>query len=473
MTAREIDHPLLQKLASNPRCRLRNDAPIAGDGRCVVYWMQRAQRGADNPALDAAIWLGNELSLPVAVFFAPVPFFPSGNTRHYTFLFEGHDDLRDAIEARGAAFVFRTRPRHRIDAFAAEVKAAIVIGDENPLRETERWRQVAAQRLKVALVTVDADVIVPTALFPKEEHAAYTLRPKIQALLPEYLAARREPNAKRAFAAAERPASDPFDAQRLLAKFGVKQVAPVSPYFRGGSRHAEERLAHFVNSILRDYPEARNKPELDGTSRLSPWLHFGHIGPRRVALAVFDSEGHDEAKKAFLEQLIVRRELAINFVSRNPNYDSFESAVGWAKDTLDARRQDARPYSLSREQIVFGRTPDPLWNAAQNQMRITGYMHNHMRMYWAKKLLEWSASPEEAWALAVELNDEYELDGRDPNGYTGVAWSMGGKHDRPFAPGRNVFGTIRPMTLASTGRKFDSKRYIAEMSALASEVDGS
>lgn len=471
-----MSNPLvLERLVGHARCTLRNDHPIrtaAAGGRAVVYWMQRAQRGIDNPALDAAVFAANELGLPLAVYLCPTPNFPRATVRAYTFLFEGFSDIRDDIERRGAAFVLRIDRPARIDTFAREVNAALVIGDENPLRETEAWRQKAGTRLDVPLVTVDSETVVPSSSFDKEEWAAHTLRPKIHRLLPQWLVSMPEPEVATRFTAETRPPSDDPNRSSLPAAFRRDASATATPYFRGGTREGLRRLEAFLANGLAAYPEQRNRPEDEqGTSHLSPYLHFGHLGPRLVALRVQHSVAPEEAKEAFLEQLIVRRELAINFVRHNPHYDEFACAASWAVTTLAARRSDPRPYSFSKEQLVLGRTADPLWNAAQNEMRLTGHMHNHMRMYWAKKLLEWLPSPEEAYALSIELNDRYELDGRDPNGYTGIAWAIAGKHDRPFAPGRAVFGTIRSMTLASTSRKFDSKRYIARFEELAREAD--
>ncbi len=460
-------HPLLATLLeTDRRCRLRNDRPLDAAGQCVLLWMQRAQRGVDNPAFDVAIDLANALALPLFVFLAPVPFFPHANERHYAFLLDGVADVERDVTRRGAAFVYRPFPNHRLDRFASEVKPAIVIGDENPLRETERWRVVAAERLDVALVTVDADVVVPTACFEKEEFAARTIRPKIHKRLGDFLV---DPPARRAHVRAESPPkSESITKEKLLARLPIdRKAAPVAA-FTGGTRAGLAELRSFVTRRLAHYPERRNRPEDEaGTSRLSPWLHFGHIGPRQVARAVIDSNAPDAAKEAFIEQLVVRRELAINYVARNPDYDRLAGQAAWALKTLALHAGDPRPHRYTREQLELGKTNDPLWNAAQHEMRVTGHMHNVMRMYWGKKLLEWSKTPDDAFAIAIELNDRYELDGRDPNGYTGIAWSIAGKHDRPWAPQRPVFGMVRCMTFASTSRKFDWKAYAARVLAAA------
>jgi deoxyribodipyrimidine photo-lyase len=191
-------------------------------------------------------------------------------------------------------------------------------------------------------------------------------------------------------------------------------------------------------------------------------LHFGHIGPREVALAVREAEVFDEDRAAFLEELIVRRELAVNFVHYNSAYDRLDGCEEWARTTLQRHARDPR-QRVPLKLLTAAESPDPLWNAAQAQMLETGWMHGYMRMYWAKRLLEWTSSPEEAFALATALNDAYQLDGSDPNGYAGVAWAIGGKHDRAFAE-RPVFGTIRYMSPLATARKFDSREYIRRFS---------
>jgi deoxyribodipyrimidine photo-lyase len=242
-----------------------------------------------------------------------------------------------------------------------------------------------------------------------------------------------------------------------------RSVSPVSSTI-GGTDQALKRLKSFIRDGLANYPIDRNKPERDGTSRLSAYLHFGHIGPHTVALAIQKADAPKAAKEAYLEQLIVRRELAINFVRFNPDYDNFESGTPWAHKSLAEHADDPRKI-YSERQLEDAQTHDPLWNAAQMQMVKTGFMHNYMRMYWAKKILEWSKTPARAFQMAVYLNDKYELDGRDPNGYAGIAWAIVGKHDRPWFE-RPVFGKIRYMSFNSTSKKFDSKRYIAKMEEL-------
>lgn len=461
----------IEVLQSDPRVTVRRAGPPA-EGGAVVYWMQRAQRGLDNPALDIAIEAANELRKPVAVFFGLHPKYPNANLRHYAFLVEGLAETKRHVEERGAAFIFRPYPRHDLIGFSAEVNACLVVGDENPLREPEAWRQSAAKKLRVPFWTVDADVIVPTKFFPKEEFAARTLRPKLHRLLPSFLQPLKNTRAIVQWPEEALPESQPIDESSLLAALPVeRRVQPVSS-FTGGTAAGLQLLERFVNERLAQYDTARNLPHLMGTSELSAYLHFGHLGPQTIALAVYESEAPPEAKDAYLEELIVRRELAINFVARNSDYDKLVGCPAWARQTLAEHARDEREWVYAESQFENAETHDPLWNAAQMEMIVTGRMHGYLRMYWAKKILEWARTPDQAFDIAVRLNDRYELDGRDPNGYTGVAWAIGGKHDRPWAPARPVFGTIRYMNYNGCARKFDVKAYIRRVELLAGRKAG-
>ena len=453
----------IDRLSSNARVTVRRAGEPDPDGKCVVYWMQRAQRALDNPALEVAVQAANALGKPCVVFFAPVPFYPHANLRHYHFLNQGIPAIADGLKKRGIGFVLRRFPGHHLLEFCAEVRPALVVGDENPMREPEHWRAKATEQLRVPFWTVDADVIVPSKLLMKEQYGAYTARPVIRRLLPEFLQPVGNSRVKaewvppRGLKSLE-PDTDITEGWKL-----DRSVPPVNDTL-GGTDQALKRLKSFIRTGLANYPVDRNKPELDGTSRLSAYLHFGHIGPHTVALAVQKADAPKVAKEAYLEQLIVRRELAINFVRFNHDYDNFESGAAWAHKSLAEHAGDPRKI-YSERQLEEAQTHDPLWNASQIQMVKTGFMHNYMRMYWAKKILEWSKTPAWAFQTAVHLNDKYELDGRDPNGYAGIAWAIVGKHDRPWFE-RPVFGKIRYMSFNSTSKKFDSKRYIAKMKEL-------
>jgi deoxyribodipyrimidine photo-lyase len=345
----------------------------------------------------------------------------------------------------------------------------LIVGDENPLREAEKSRQQVAARAATPFWTVDADVIVPSRLLGKEHYAARTIRPKIHALLAQFLKPVANPKAQIDWRAKHRLRN--LDTGKgLLDGLPIdRSVAPANN-FTGGAEAARKTLIGFLRKRLSGYATNRNKPDLAGTSRLSPYLHFGQIGPHTIAAAVRESQAPAADRKAFLEEMIVRRELAINFVRYNPNYDSLDASEPWADISLRAHANDKRNFSYAEREMENAETHDPLWNAAQKQMVLSGWMHGYLRMYWAKKILEWSPSPAEAYDTAVRLNDRYELDGRDPNGYAGIAWAIAGKHDRAWGPERPVYGKIRYMSYESTSRKFDSTGYIASIEAMEKQA---
>ena len=450
----------LSRLTADPRVTVRRAGAPNVEGSCIVYWMQRAQRGIDNPALDVAVQVANALRKPAVAFFAPVPFYPHANLRHYRFLNEGVPDIAAALSRKNVGFVFRRYPEHSLLKFCDEANPALVVGDENPLREAESWRHAAAQKLRVPLWTVDADVIVPSKLLGKEQYAAHTIRPRLRALLTDYLVPMRRVAAQVPWRMPARIASLDVGTDITRGWRVEPSVAPASQWL-GGTGEGFRLLREFVTHKLTGYALQRNRPEFDHTSRLSPYLHFGQISPMAVALAVKSANVPQADKEAFLDQVIVWRELAVNLARFNPNYDNFECAEPWAHRSLAAHARDPRQVLYSERQLESAETHDQLWNAAQMQMVNTGWMHNYMRMYWAKKILEWSRTPAEAYQAAVRLNDKYQLDGRDPNGYAGIAWAIVGKFDRPWFE-RPIFGQIRYMSAASTGKKFDSKRYIAQ-----------
>jgi deoxyribodipyrimidine photo-lyase len=454
----------LARLSAQPRVLARRSGSPRGDGKCVVYWMQRAMRAQDNPALDVAIEAGNLLGLPVVVYFQVIPNYPNANLRHYHFLQQGLRDVAENASERGVGFVVRRAPA-RLEEFIEEVRAALLIGDENPCREPERWRKVLAGRLRIPFWTVDADVVVPSRIFGRSFVLLHHFRPRVNAELPKFLVVTQKAEVLRRWKPRKAPASFALT-EDITAGFTKldRTVAPVDA-FAGGARAALKRLNEFIRGDLARYDEARNHPETAGTSRLSPYLHFGNISPLRIALAVQSAANSDgisvKTKERFLEQLICWREIAVLFVRYEPNYDNWGCAAPWARKSLLEHVKDARPHRYTFEQLERGETYDELWNAAQHQMVVTGWMHNTMRMYWAKKILEWAPDPATAFDWAVILNDRYELDGRDANGYAGIAWAIVGKLDRPWF-NRPVFGLVRTMTSASFARKFDVDAYIRQ-----------
>ena len=421
--------------------------------------MQRSQRGRDNHALDVAIREANARRLPVVVYLAPVPFYPHANLRHYLFLQQGIGDIKRDVEARNCTFVLRRYPHHSLEKLIAELRPALLIGDENPMREPEHWRELVAERVKLPFWTVDADVVVPSSVLSKEMYAAHHLRTRFAPLLEQFIVPFENESAKTAWPG-KRPESIPADTD-ITAGWEIDRSVAPSKVFTGGTSEALRLLDEFTTRKLKRYSVDRNHPEIDGTSRLSPYLHFGHIGPVTMALAVKNAKAPQKEKDAFLDELITWRELAINFVKYDQDYDSIENADDWARKSLGEHARDPRTHLYTEAQLERGETHDELWNAAHTQMVRDGWMHNYMRMYWAKKILEWSKSPAHAYNTAVRLNDKYELCGRDPNGYSGIAWAITGKHDRAWFD-RPVFAKVRYMSANAAAMMFDTQQYIQQ-----------
>jgi deoxyribodipyrimidine photo-lyase len=459
----------LQTLADSPRVAVRREGLPDPKGRCVVYWMQRAQRGIDNHAVDLAAHLANLLGLPLVVYFAGISNFPHANLRHYVFLNQGLPDIETDLAARNIAFVMRRAPHESHEQLLKDVHAAFLIGDENPMREPERWRKHLAERIRIPFWTVDTDVIVPSKLIEKAQYGAYTIRPRLYRLLPDHLVPYENVSVVHVWKRPRNFESDSVheDMTRDWKNLD-RSVAPVDEW-TGGTHAAMRRLKLFTDKLLEDYEAKRNHPEVDGTSCMSPYLHYGHIGPITIALAVAAAAKVNPklqtARDSYFNELIVWRELAINFVRYTPNYDTPDCAEEWAKATIAEHARDEREHLYTLRQLEAAQTYDDLWNAGQLQMVHHGWMHNYVRMYWAKKILEWTPDIATAMKYCIYLNDKYFLDGRDPNGYAGIAWAILGKFDRAWGT-RPIFGKIRYMSGASTGKKFNSKRYIEQMMIL-------
>jgi deoxyribodipyrimidine photo-lyase len=426
----------------------------------VVYWMSRDQRACDNWALVYAQEAALQLKSPLYVVFALVPDFLEATLRQYDFMLSGLAEVAAELKMKNIPFILvEGDPREEILRFITKRRAGLLITDFDPLRVKRSWKRHVAHSLKIPFYEIDAHNIVPCwHASPKREFGAYTLRPKINRLLNEFLVD-IPPLKKHPYSSREKP--QPIDWQKIRAGLKInRHVQPVE-WLVPGSLAAQRVLTVFVKNKLNNYALQRNDPAFDATSNLSPYLHFGNISSERVALIVQTALGKKNAKETFLEELIVRRELADNFCFYNKFYDDIRGFPAWAIKTLNEHRDDARDYIYSLKQFEQAETHDPLWNAAQMEMITQGKMHGYMRMYWCKKILEWTRTPEDAIKIAIYLNDKYELDGRDPNGYTGVAWSIGGVHDRAWGA-RKVFGKIRYMSYNGCKSKFDIDKYLAK-----------
>ncbi len=459
----------VRALARDKRVAVRRAGEPDAKGKCVVYWMQRAERGLDNHALDKAVALGNALGLPVVAYFAGIKNFPHANLRHYVFLNQGLPDIAEDCAERNVGFVMRRAPHEDHERFFADVGAAAVVGDENPMREPERWRARLAERLTVPFWTVDADVIVPSKLLEKAQYSGAVARPRITRLMPEFVKPFANEKAVKAWDAPKGLLADDVHADMTRGWKDFDRSVPPVEAWKGGRKEAWRRLEVFVTQKLEKYADNRSYPERDATSRLSPYLHFGHIGPLTIALAVNAAVEKDPklaaARDSYYNEVITWRELSVNFCRYQPDYDNVGCADNWARETIEKHDQDPRDTLYTLEQLERAETYDELWNAAQTQMVRYGWMPNYLRMYWGKKIVEWTPNAAAAMEQMVYLNDRYFLDGRDPNGYSGIAWTVLGKFDRPWGE-RKIFGKRRYMSGASAARKFDAKAYIADAGAL-------
>jgi deoxyribodipyrimidine photo-lyase len=446
------------------RIKPLNQKPLQ-NGKFILYWMQASQREEYNQALEYAITRANELSKPPIVLFALTPDYPGANLRHYAFMIEGLIETQAALANRGIQLVVRIgNPPDVVNKLADD--ACLVVTDCGYTRIQRQWRAAVGERIACALIQVESDVIVPVErVSSKEEYSAATIRPKINRLLDEYLLPLKRAPLKIDSLGLR------FDTIKLGNLENITNIIEIdssvarSEYYLGGLSWAKERLSDFLKNKLADYSESKNDPSLDNISNLSPYIHFGQISPLYIAIKA--RESGKKAAETLLEELIVRRELAINFAYYNFHYDSYDSLPDWCRNTLERHAEDRRPYLYTLTELELARTHDQYWNAAQTEMAITGKMHGYMRMYWGKKILEWMKSPEEAYAAAVFLNDKYELDGRDPNGYAGIAWCFG-KHDRPWVR-RPIFGNIRYMNDSGLRRKFDIDKYVKKIEGLKSK----
>ncbi|GIY36083.1 deoxyribodipyrimidine photo-lyase [Caerostris darwini] len=446
------------------RVRVLSEAKdISDNAQAVIYWMSRDQRVQDNWAFLYAQHLALRLDLPLCVCFCLVPKFLDATIRHYRFMLEGLKEVSKECESLNIHFhVLLGEAKTVLPAFVKENNVGGIVTDFCPLRVPRKWVSDVLAKLPedVPLCQVDAHNIVPCWIASdKQEYGARTIRKKIHDKLKEYLTEfpsviKQKQSAKDAL--------EPVDwntiESNLEVNMDVKEVAWAKP----GTTAGLCKISEFCKSRLKSFNDLRNDPTKNNLSDLSPWFHFGQISIQRTILQVLKFKSkYGPSVDAFVEEAVIRRELADNFCYYNKNYDKVEGAYDWAKKTLKDHSKDKREYIYTKDQFENAETHDLLWNAAQRQMVKEGKMHGFLRMYWAKKILEWTNSPEEALEFAIYLNDKYELDGRDPNGYVGCMWSICGIHDQGWAE-RAVFGKIRFMNYKGCTRKFDVNGFIAK-----------
>lgn len=449
----------------NERVVQLNDAEPHPKARYVLYWMQMYKRTSYNHALVWAVRQANEMGLPLVVYEGLKYYYPWASDRLHTFILEGVEEKRAAFEKLGIRYIFYLQKdgkstKQTVAKLAKD--AALIVTDDFPCFIIPDHNGRIAEKASVPVYAVDSNGVIPMSKFDKEEYAAYTIRPKIKKLLDSYLKpfVEEKINIRRPDLEVDCPETrvTSENIAELVAECDIDHSVNPSQIYHGGTANGRKRLKKFVEKFLPDYETARNKPNLDGSSRLSSYLHFGFLSPLEIALAVQAADASQTAKDAYLEELIVRRELSYNMTLHNRDYDSLRALPPWVHKTMREHAGDERQVIYSLEELEECRTHDELWNAAQREMVLTGEMHNYVRMLWGKNVIAWSRSYEEAFETLVHLNNKYCLDGRNPNSYAGILWCFG-KHDRPWME-RPVFGTIRYMTSESTGRKFDSRKYI-------------
>lgn len=459
---------------------------IPYEGDCVIYVMSRDQRVADNHALLEAKKLADERRMPLVVMFNLLPSLGVRAREHFEFMLDGLEQLAADLKKLNINWLMTYGDgKENILQIADDLKPIAIYFDFNPLSGPRKLAKAVAASTEIPCFVVDTHNIIPTWLASdKQEFAAHTMRGKVHKQLHKWL---QEPQkiSKHLYKLNDAPKSLSFDEARKK----INEITPcgISPNFISGEKAALKHLDDFIKNDLIDYAASRNNIALDKQSNLSPYLHFGQISSLRVALNIMNAveepplllvkvklvetsgvPSKEEGMNALFEEMIVRKELADNYCFYNPNYDNLGGAPEWAVKSLKKHENDSRYFIYDREQWEKAKTHDPAWNAAQNQLRRSGKIHGYMRMYWAKKILEWSVDAEDAVKTAIYLNDKYSIDGGDPNGYVGILWSIAGLHDRPWFE-RSIFGVVRYMNYEGLKRKFDIKKYIEDNPSISSK----
>ncbi len=490
-----------------PKLRVRavNRAPIVGEGAYVIYWMIAQRRTRWNFGLQHAAWHAQRLGKPLLVFEPMRIGYPRANDRLHRFVLDGMRDNAARLaetSVRYLPWVEREPDQGRGLLVRLAARACLVVTDEYPTFFLPAMIERAGEQLAIRLEAVDGNGILPLQTSEASFARAHDFRrffhrsaaPHLEAMpMADPLAGLALPRLARLptlGSAGPALSTRELDDDQLQASLPIDHGVAPSP-LRGGARAGEQRLREFLAERLPRYAEGRNHPDDEVASGLSPWLHFGHVGVHELVARVFAREHWDasklgdaralrgaklgwwglgEAAEGFLDQAVVWRELGFHDCWHRPDHAEYDALPKWSRETLAKHAGDLRPYVYSREQLELAQTHDGLWNAAQRQLRAEGRIHNYLRMVWGKKILEWSASPREAWATMIELNDKWALDGRDPNSYSGIGWVLG-RFDRPWGPERPIFGKVRYMSSDNTRKKLDLDRYLARWGPARDEVE--
>ena len=458
------------------RLRKLNGDPERPGLKYVLYWAQMNRRVRVNHALEYAARSANRLGLPLLVYEGLTCTYKNANDRMHTFVLENVPDMAERLKRRGIGYLFYLR-RRRQDAndvlYRLAADAAAVVTDDYPTFIAAEHNATVPPKIGVAYYAVDSSCIVPMNKHEKRNYAAYTIRPRIAKMLPDYLKPLEETRVTHRWKGVIRE-EDHTQVSResipaLVASCEVDHSIPPSTSFVGGQKEADRHLEEFLRNRLRRYAGDRNEPSRHATSNMSPYLHFGMISSLEIALKVKEAaEKHGYMTSEYLEELIVRRELAFNFARFAPRVDSLSVLPDWCLATMRKHANDKRDALYTAKEFEAAKTHDPLWNATQRELLLRGKIHGYYRMYWGKKIIEWSPTYEQALEIMLDLHDRYALDGRDPNTYTNVLWCFG-LHDRPWGA-RPVFGTLRWMSFEGMKRKSDVDAYIQEIASLRAHL---
>ena len=453
------------KQIQDARIQQLNDKEVK-DKRYVLYWMQSSQRTEYNHALEYAVQQANELEQRLLVCFGLMDDYPEANARHYTFMLEGLQEVETSLKERNIKFVVQQGSPDEVALRLGE-DASLIVCDRGYLRNQRQWRENVANKADCLVTQVESDVVVPVELVSdKKEYAARTIRPKIQKHLDDFLVELNTTSIDKSSKSMSVDGLDLSDIPALVDDLELdKSVESVSHLFKGGTSQAKAVLDDFIEDKFSSYESNRNQPQTSDVSHMSKYLHFGQISPVYIALQIQEAHTSQSNIDAYLEEVIIRRELPMNFVYYMPDtYDAYDNLPDWAQETLQEHKDDEREYVYSRQELEDAQTHDDYWNAAMREMRYTGYMHNYMRMYWGKKILEWSNTPKYAYKTTLYLNNKYFLDGRDPNSFANVAWVFG-QHDRGWTE-RDVLGKVRYMSAGGLERKAKPDKYVEKVDNL-------
>ncbi|SDM21703.1 deoxyribodipyrimidine photo-lyase [Catalinimonas alkaloidigena] len=448
------------------RIKCLNDRPER-ENAYVLYWMQQSMRVDENHALHYAIERAQALDQPVIVGFGLMDDYPEANLRHYVFMLEGLHDVAESLKSLDIKFVLQKGAPADI-AVKLGRDASLIVCDRGYLRHQRQWRDQVADQADCQVVQVESDLVVPIEVASqKREYAARTIRKKIMTQFEDYLDVpelRKPPKSSLRLSVTGEDLSDPLALARSLK---LEPVPPVDQLFTGGTTAAKAVFRRFLDKLFSNYSDHRNQPQTSDVSHMSKYLHFGMISPVWLVNEVRQKRSKENVD-SFVEEVLVRRELAANFCYYTENYDHYSCLPDWAQKTLKKHKHDDREHVYTRDQLENAETHDPYWNAAMREMKHTGYMHNYMRMYWGKKIVSWTNTPEYAYETLLYLNNKYFLDGRDFNSFANVAWVFG-NHDRPWQESP-VYGTTRRLSTQGLERKTKPTEYVKKVDQLVDQV---